>query len=516
MLYSFLFLPHLILIIIFVTIPLTLFYIKKHTVDIRVNKKIDLSKYYSEIVRYRIVKKDAFNTTSDIISFFYLKYVFSLTIFVVSIAFYQLLGDQGKDVLSIVNVISSNLPQELMNWLTVIITMIAMLVAFKKEYYLVFSVADVLEYYKFRRKTLSIICMMVFVKICEVAISTIKKNEYVYGFQNIMILSYFYAVYLCINLIYRVLNVLYSQDKVELQLLDRLYLKSHDSLLISPNCYEENIAGVKINCNYLSGKYLEILNKKSFGDFQNIELQSVHTTHVNECFENIVYMIIKKVSKYLITTSILYLFLELCICSIFNLNFWIVGIETCIAIIMSWFIWGLMWIAFGSIEESKSLPIKQIFNRMFYADNIYTYIDSKGNKKEVSVFGWGVGKKDKEYFIAIINIAIYWKLLIDGNKVSNNKAFIEQLEKNIQYTNKKEYDGLTKILIPICCFVEYIGNRDKNILKKYNIDSCKCKEYANNIFHQQFIKAIVSNISALGDENDILQAMNDFVDQVMA
>ncbi len=512
--YILLFVPQLLIIIFFIAILFNLIGIKKHMSKTKDNKKMDLYNYYSKVERYNNVKKDALNIMNDIISFFFLKCILLFMLFIVSIAIFQLLVKGDENVINAMNEITGKFPQELMNWLAIIITMIAMLVAFKKEYYLVFSVADVLEYYKFRRKTLSIISMMVFVKICEVAISISNKSELKFAFQSLMIASYIYVLYLCIYLIYRALIVLYSQERVELQLLDKLYFKIHDDLLISPNCYKENVAGIIINCNYLCGKYLETLNKKSIPDFRDIELQSVHRNNVNYYFDNIVYMIVKKINIYLIVLSSLYLGLELFSCNIFDLNFWVKGWETCRAIIISWLIWGIFFIILAGIEELESLPIKQIINRMFYDDNIYTFKDSNGNEKETSIFGWGIGKEDKEYFIGIYNIIIYWKLLIDGENPQNKKTFIEQLERNIKFANnKKDYDGLCEILIPICCFIEYLNSKDENIFTNYKIDSLKWKKYTKSDIHQQFIKAIVLNISALGDIDHISQELNEFVNK---
>ncbi|WMJ87986.1 hypothetical protein [Anaerocolumna sp. MB42-C2] len=65
--------------------------------------------------------------------------------------------------------IASSLPQELLNLLAVIISLVAMLTVIRKEYYLVFSIADVLEQYKFKNRTLSILNLMIIVKIFDIA-----------------------------------------------------------------------------------------------------------------------------------------------------------------------------------------------------------------------------------------------------------------------------------------------------------------------------------------------------------
>jgi hypothetical protein len=162
---------------------------------------------------------------------------------------------------------SNALPQELLNWLAIIITLAAMLVASRKDYYLAFSVPDVLEQYKFKKRTLTVINMMIVVKLFDIAKDICFNQIYNSSFRMVIIVSYIRAILLCVYLIYKVIDILYSQEKIELKLLDKLYLKVRTKLLISSACYNENVAGTVISCDYLCSKHMN--------EYKNIDKRNI-------------------------------------------------------------------------------------------------------------------------------------------------------------------------------------------------------------------------------------------------
>lgn len=465
----------------------------------------NLFKYYTEPVRDNDLKRNKFDELSGTVSIIYIEGMIISLIFLFSIAVYEIPDIKFQKSYTAFSNISSSLPQELLNWLAIIITVAAMLVAFRKDYYLVFSIPDVLEQYKFKRKTLSVLNMMVIVKFFDFVKNINVSQTYITGFKMVIIISYIRALVLSVYLIYRVMDILYTQEKIELRLLDKLYYKVRNKLLFSPACYNENIAGTLINCNYLCERHMEEYNKTDKTYLRNIQLQSVHKEALETVYKNVVKLIARKVNKYLLIITSFYILIFI-ISAVIKTIYYFDFLKMSI---ISWGSWGILNIIIRSIQNSKFTKIKQIINRMFYSDYVFVSENSEGKNIITSIFGFGISNKNAGYLKSILNIAIYWKITLSGETKKNIDAFKAGLKESRTFysDDQKEFD---EIILPLCYFIEYISIAGDKTSFWNELKNEKWLVNMKNKQNRRLLEEISFYISALGNRNDIAQALGDY------
>lgn len=469
-------------------------------------KTEDFYQYYTKPERYYDSKRNIFDVLSGIVSIIYTEGMIISFILIFSFALYNMLGLKSQRVFISFSDISTSLPQELLSWLAVIITLVAMLVAFRKEYYLVFSVADVLEQYKFKKRTLSILNLMIIVKIFDFGKDFIPTQPYNTAFRIVIIITYIRAIVLCVYLIHKVMNILYSQEKMELKLLDKLYNKVRNKLLISSACYNENVAGTLINCNYLCEKHMVEFYKIRKNPLRNIQLQSVHKEGLEKVFKNVVKLIARKVNRYLLIISAIYIliFVLAAVC----VNNYLFGILRMIFI--SWVSWGTLFFLINCIQSKKCIKIKQVLNRLFFSDYIYL---NKDNDRITSIFGFGIPKESEGYLRSILNIAIYWKITLSGESEKNIEAFRAGLKENRGFyiDGQKEFD---EIILPLCYFIEYISLTGDKTSFRNELCNETWLDNINNKQNRKLFEELSFYICALGNRNSISQKSGEYFAEI--
>ncbi|MHB8130478.1 MAG: hypothetical protein ACYDEX_15920 [Mobilitalea sp.] len=465
----------------------------------------NLYQYYTKPVRDNDSKRNKFDELSGTVSIIYREGMIISLIFLFSIAVYDIPDINFQKSYTAFSNISSSLPQELLNWLAIIITLVAMLVAFRKDYYLVFSVPDVLEQYKFKGKTLFVLNMMVIVTFFNLAKNLNVSQTYITGFKMVIIVSYIRALVLSVYLIFRVMDILYTQDKIELRLLDKMYFKVRNKLLISPACYNENIAGTLINCNYLCERHMEEYSKTDKSCLRNIQLQSVHKEALGAVYKNVVKLIARKVNKYLLIITSLYILFFIILVTAKTIYYF----DILIMLLISWGSWGILFIIIRSIQNSEFKKIKQILNRMFYSDYVYISENSKGKNIITSIFGFGISNENAGYLKSILNIAIYWKITLSGDSKKNIDAFKAGLRENRAYyaEDQKEFN---EIILPLCYFIEYISLTGDKTSFWNELNNETWLVNMNNKQNRLLLEEISFYICALGNRNNISQALGEY------
>lgn len=499
--YLLLFLPHMVIIFLGVgmVIALCLLTVK--------NKQNDFYQYYSTPVRDSENKRSIFDAIFRGVGIIYVEFAIVLMSVVFSMSVYEIKDiDLQRNYVIFTN-IASSMAQKSLSWLAIIITLVAMLVAFRKDYYLVFSVPDVLEQYKFKKRTLSVLNMVVIAEIFDVAQTCSNIQTFNTAFKMVIIIAYIRALVLCIYLIYRVMDILYSQDKNELKLLEKLHLKARNKLLVSPACYNENVAGTLINCNYLCERHMNEYYKIDKLRLKNVKLQSVHKEKLNQVYKGVIDSIAKKVNGYLFIVSPIYILIFISL-AIYK-NIYLFNIFK--MLFVSWGSWGVIFLFMKVNQKSKLIRMKQILNRMFYSDYVFLSEDDKGKTVITSTNGLGTPNKEGWYIKSILNIAIYWKIILTGGIEKNIDAFKQGLEENctIYGEGKEEFHAT---VLPLCYFMEYMSIDE--IKKPSFWEEMRNKPWLEDALKKQnksMLIEILSYIYVSGSQDNISQSFGEYI-----
>ena len=155
----------------------------------------------------------------------------------------------------------------------IVITLSVFIIAFDKDYYLLFSIKDVLRKYKFSYAlSIEILsCIFTCLTICTLLDC---KMETEFDLFRLIILEYvfFLSVISTIYLLYVLLKIVFFDNKSELKLLDHLYerfwKKNLDTSNIKKDWIEKN---TKINVKYLADKYIKYTQNKKIRKTKQIE-----------------------------------------------------------------------------------------------------------------------------------------------------------------------------------------------------------------------------------------------------
>ena len=490
-----LFLPHILIFFIFISIGIALLLIKKK------NEKLDLYQYFSGYRGKSYVKRTLFDTISE--SIFTISIYFTVGCFwSISAAFIYSNYATDSQFTNTISSMVNGLPSIMLQFCVMMITVAAMLVMFKKDYYLVFTLAEVLEQYKFKKKVLLVINMMALSQILEILVKCVSVSSVKFVTEISILPCYIISLLISLHLVYRVMNLLYSNENIELKLLDNLYYKVRRRNLIDGIHSECNGRGVIINTEYLYDVYNQAYKSLSKSKMLMLKYYSVHKEIIDDAFKIVLKSIIKKISAYLLTFSGLY----------FLMRGW--SNDIIISLGFSWGLWIVLIIVMIIIAHSSKIKIiKQIINRMFLSDNVYVYNNEDNKQIIVSTSGIGVGQKNSKYFISILNLAVYYEMLLISNN-ENGDIFITCISKLFE-TDKNyniEENELFYAILPLCGFISYMREADKESV----IQRMKDIAYISVIKNREvknLIKAIILNINCFFEEEDdeVLKEFKRFV-----
>lgn len=185
-------------------------------------ENIDLNQYFSSHIIPSYSKKSIIDLV-----FIVLDIVYKVIVFFVIIIFLVIFIYYFPEAREYINISSKFIQDETFQWVTLMITLSAILVAFKKEYYLVFSIDEVLERFKFKNKILYIVTILLINRILFIIKPLYLKYDIVkFGLNFTYLFLYFAALIIGCNLIYRIILLLFSKEQSELDLLDKLYYKT--------------------------------------------------------------------------------------------------------------------------------------------------------------------------------------------------------------------------------------------------------------------------------------------------
>lgn len=469
----------------------------------------DLPKYFSNYVRRSYSKRTLVDIMFSVIEVIFKYIIFLLFSCLIAYFVYTF---SSREVIEYFFILKNEIPDEILEWVTLMITLAAILVAFKKDYYLVFSIEEVLERYKFKSKIFTIVNIMLINRLILLLKPLDLQEIYIFIFDFIYIFLYFVAVAIGCYLIYRVMYLLYSKEQSELELLDKLFYKVKNRAFYFENTSNISITGIILNGEYLFDQYVRYYSLAQKYDMCKTKFESVYGECKDDVFKKIKNVIIKNLSIYLCIVYLLYIVL-LFFSIKFSKNYdYSIVIKM---LLISLVTWGLCIILLNIVGSNKYLKnFKLLINRMFLSDHIYTYEDKEGKKYLTSTSGFSIGKINSKYFISILNLAVYFKMLINGSTTKEVDEFYQHIENICNETKYKEYcnDEIFHIIIIYFAYLKYsvCDLSDRNKL----IDMFKEKSWSKVIKKrrvQYLMKAIILNTQNLV-RDDGVKLWKDFTD----
>lgn len=498
-----LFMPQFIIVILGISMIMALILIRVK------NGNFNLMQYFSNNVRRSYSKRTTVDLMFSVLEMIWKILCFLLLVSLIAIFIFTF---SGKKTIEYVNNLYDVIPDEMLGWVTLMITLAAILVAFKKDYYLVFSIEEVLERHKFKTKILTIVNIMLFSRIKIIIEPLLMIELYKFVFNFIYLVLYIITLILGCYLIYIVMYLLYSKEQSELDLLDKLYYKLRNRIFYFDNS-SSNIAGIILNGEYLYDQYVRYYEKVKKYDICKVKFESVH----NEC-NDLAYKKVKNIisirgsvflgvmySIYLIKVIVLYNIKE---------NYQYVNDIKCITI--SIITWGLCIIYLNYLGRSKPTKnFKKLMNRMFLSDYVYTYEDESGKKYLTSTAGLGTDKINSKYFISILNLTVYLKMIIKSSETEDVYNFVQHIEKISNEPKYSEYHKdeifyIINIYYEFLKYVSYKTDRDE-IIKR--IKTKQWTKIINKRRIQSLMKAIIYNTQNLYSDDGI-KAWSEFTDRI--
>ncbi len=461
----------------------------------------DLPKYFSNYVSTSYSKRTIVDVMFSVIEVIIIYSFFLL--FSCLIAFF-IYSFSAREVIEYFFNLKKNIPDEMLEWVALMITLAAILVAFKKDYYLVFSIEEVLERYKFKSKIFTIVNIMLINRLI-ILLKPLKVDEiYSFAFDYTYIILYIVSLVIGCYLIYRVMYLLYSKEQSELELLDKLFYKLKNRTFYFENTSNISAVGIILNGEYLFDQYVRYYSLVKKYDICKIKFESVYRECKDDVYTKIKRVIIKNCSIYLSVVYLLDIVLILIFINLIENYDYSSEIKM---LFISLATWGLCIILLNIIESYKYLnSFKLLINKMFLSDNIYTYEDKEGTRYLTSTSGFSIGKINSKYFISILNLAVYFKMLLNGSTMKEVDEFYRHIENMCNENKYKEYcnDEIFHVINIYFAYLKYsvCDLNDRNEL----IGKFKEKSWSKFIKKrrvQGLMKAIILNTQNLVRDDGI-------------
>jgi hypothetical protein len=154
---------------------------------------------------------------------------------------------------------------------------------------------------------------------------------------------------------------------------------------------------------------------------------------------------------------------------------------------------------------------------MYSIDNVYTYKDVFEKKYLTSISRSDTKSKDAKYFISILNLLVYFKLII-AEKIEVDKflTHLEKLYEDIRYDDYRK-DKSFYIIIICLIFIKYTNYKDERDKIINDLISNK-KEWTEGInderIHELMI-AVLSNTENLFSSN-VVETWENFINEYNA
>ena len=386
----------------------------------------------------------------------------------------------------------------LISWFGIVITVTVVLVAFKKKYYLVFSVEDVLDKYKYREKLFFLIATLVLVEIINVLILSIKfPREYKFAFGVESIILYCLALGVSIRMLYIVITIIFSTEHNELALLNNLYYKIKPMAWHSEVQAEVDDSALYMNIEYLIDQYSLNYKKIKAGDIKEIKCDNVFEEAINKVYNHILKTLCKFEIKYMLICVSVYFVFEFCLLS--------GGIHVIKEMLNSLIFSVVVWFACIGILalcgiSKRFVPLKQLVNRLFMHDYFFKF---KKEDKEffVSIHDIGLYRKHAGFFKSVLNMVVFFKML--GSNPNTMQKMLNQIEKLYAYPSREDHLGkeqmyyFVMIYYSFLCYVQFEQPERKKIINRY-----KGKEWIDRLQNRVIRDLAIAMIKCTENEAD--------------
>lgn len=187
------------------------------------------------------------------------------------LTFNKICINQIPDLIKKIEVIGSTV----LGLTTIAFTLSVAIILFDKKYYIIFSIRDILQQYRFKERLSISILSCMFVEIIQFTFLNQSLNSYMDLIRFILFeLAVINNIIVNTFIIWRIIQILFSEQKKELKILEQLY-RSFDINKIDRLSFKEknnwDKEAVEINIEYLLEQYINICKKKKIQKTDYIE-----------------------------------------------------------------------------------------------------------------------------------------------------------------------------------------------------------------------------------------------------
>ena len=382
------------------------------------------------------------------------------------------------------------------NWFGLVITVTVVLVAFKKKYYLAFSIEDVLAKYQYSGKLFFLISIVLLTEIFNtICVMMQSYNKWQFAFEMGSVILYFLAIGVSIYMLCVVITIIFSKEHKELVVLNNLYYKTKPMIYYSEEDKEIDDKALYMNIEYLLDQYSFNYRKVKAGDIKEIKCDNVFEKEKDNVYSQILTTLCKLWLRYSLICLTLYI-----VCG------WRVLSENCCLIVdmvKSLIVSGIVWfVGVGILKLCGKIfvPLKQLVNRLFMHDY---FLKFKKEDKEffVSIHDIGLYRKHAGFFKSVLNMVVFFKML--GSNLNTMQKMLNQIEKLYAYPSRANHLGkeqmyyFVMIYYSFLCYVQFEQPERKKIINRY-----KGREWIDRLQNRVIRDLAIAMIKCTENEAD--------------
>ena len=249
------------------------------------------------------------------------------------------------------------------------ITMATVIIVFDKEYYIVFSIREILQKYKISESLIIAVLSCIVVSVITIGILGIEKGsesiEVNFVIFLILLIATLYNILSASYILVVIINIMFFDQKHELSLLEQLYrrfwLYKVETKYFKPK-KKWNKAAVRANVKYLVDEYINICKREKIAQIEEIEFVATM-----DCYKETWYHKARnKFMRMLVSLSIISIGIDIIILQDECLRILILNIM--VAAILITF-------AYSNIQSFQLVIMR------FYLDTFGYYVDSSNSKE---------------------------------------------------------------------------------------------------------------------------------------
>lgn len=421
--------------------------------SVKNSSKLNHTKYQYE---KSYIEKDALD---EYLSFYIICakiMVLVIIMYVVGLAVVQI---KAFKIIEIVETIEITLQKNVLQCFGLILTLCVVLVALKKDYYLIFNYIEILSLHCVYEKLITCGIILLLSPILSI-IKLECADDYFWTFLCNLVISsldiWFYI--LLAKLFYIVTKTVFSNEQSELKILNSLYLKKGQKIGKS-NLKDEEVSdsALIMNMEYLFDEYIKAYKKEKKQKIDHIVISSVFD---NE--EKLYDIISKKILWIFILWGIVAEILYFIISKIYMVSLYKLLFIEGFILFMAIFSCGII-IYIKAIKEKSTL--RYTIDRFFFHDYVIRY-EIKDKSKFIPVINFWSFNKSSNFIKAYLNMIIFYKIL-DQGQIKMERLLKQLKDMYLYHEELGEAKGNLFYLIYIHYSFLYYCGLNKNNRKKF-------------------------------------------------